>query len=70
MAVGADQRIAGDAEAFQMYLVTDAVAWFGQPDAVAFGGTLDEEMIIKIFWSRLQHIVVDIGNGQFGFDPV
>ena len=50
--------------------MADAVAWAAVGDAEVFGGTLDEEVVVKVFWAALQHIVVDIGNGAFSFYAV
>ena len=70
VAVGTDQGFTWDAEVFQMDLVADAVAWTAVGDAEVFGSTLDEEMVVKIFRAALQHVVVDVGHGAFGFYTV
>ena len=69
MAVGAQQRHAGHAEALQVHLVADAVAGLGAVDAVLAGHGLDILMIVRVLKAGLQGVVVDIRHALPGFDP-
>ena len=68
MAVGAQQCFAGFAEAFQMYLMADAVTGFGEIDTVFGCYCLDIFVVVRIFKTCLQRIVVDVCYGFFCFD--
>ena len=48
--------------------MADAVAGLGQPNPVIGRSTLNKEVVVKIFRSALQHIVVDVGHGPLGAD--
>ena len=62
MAVGADQGVTRHAKPFQMHRMTDAFARFAKPDAISFGSSLDKQLIVKVFRTGLQHVVVDISH--------
>ncbi len=68
MAVGANQRLARDAEPLQVDLVADSVAGPGKIDPVFFCGRLDEAVVVGIFKPRLKCVVVHIGDRAFRFD--
>ena len=65
--VGAEQGLAGHAEAFEVDLVADAVAGAAEADAVRGGDGLEIEVVIGVFRAHLEHVVVDVGHGQLGF---
>ena len=67
VAVGADQGLAGNAEALQMNLMADAVAGTGKVNAVLFGHRLDKAVVVSVFKAGLQGVVVDIGHGLARF---
>ncbi len=67
VAVGADQGLAGNAEALQMYLMADAVAGTGKVNAVLFGDRLNKAVVVGVFKAGLQGVVVDIGDGLSRF---
>ena len=68
MAVGADQRFAGDAEALQMHLMADAVSGAGKANAVLFRHALDKAVIIRVLKAGLQSVVVNVCHTQLRFD--
>ena len=68
VAVGADQGLAGNAEALQMNLMADAVSGTGKVNAVFFGHRLNKAVVVGVFKAGLQGVVVDIGHGLLGFD--
>ena len=70
VAVGTDEGLARYAEAFQMYLMADAVAGAGEPDAVLGGNGLDIAVVVGVLKAGLQGVVVDIGNRTLRLDPV
>lgn len=53
MGVGTDQSLAGFAEAFQVYLMANAVARSGEPHAEFFGRGLDKPMVVGVFKATL-----------------
>ena len=67
--VGTQKRFAGSAEFFQMHLMAYAVSRTGKPQTVFCGNALQIAVIVHVFKIGLQRIVVDVGNGQFGFYP-
>src|SRR5438552_2935005 len=66
VAVRAEQRIAGDGEALQVYLVADAVAGPREIDAVFSGNGLQETMVVGVLEAGLEHIVVNVAHGNVG----
>ena len=68
--VGAQQGIAGHAEALQLHLMADAVAGLGAVDAVLLGYGLDELVIVCVLEAGLQGVVVDVGDALFGADAL
>ena len=68
MAVRADQCLAGNTEALQVYLMADAVARTGKPDTMLLGYAADKPVIISILKTILQCIVVDVCHGKLCFD--
>ena len=68
VAVGADQRFAGDAEPLQMHLMADAVAGAGEIQPVFLTYRLDITVIVGVFKAGLQGVVVDIRDRTLGFD--
>jgi hypothetical protein len=69
MAVSAKKCGSGFCKSFEMDLVADAVAGFGKEDSILRRKGLKKPMIIRILKARLEHIVVNIADGEFGFDP-
>ena len=69
MAVGTNQGFAGNAEPFQVHLVTDAVARTGEPDAVLLSHGTDKPVVVGVFKAGLQGVVVDVSDAALGFDP-
>ena len=70
MAVGADQRLAGHAEALQVHLVADPVAGAGEADAVLLRHGLDIAVVVGVLEAALEGVVVDVGHGQLGAHPL
>ena len=70
MAVGADERLSGDAEALKMDLMADSVSGAREVNAVLFGHRLDKAVVVGVFKAGLQGVVVDIGDGTLCFDAV
>ena len=68
MAVRADQRFAGDAEPLQMHLMADAVAGAGEVQPVLFAYGLDIPMVVGVFKTGLQCVVVNISDGALRAD--
>ena len=68
--VGADERLAGNREALEMHLMTDAVARTGEVDAVLLAHRLNEAMVVGVLKARLQGVVVDIGDRALGANAV
>ena len=66
VAVGADEGLAGFAEALQMHLMADAVAGAGEVDAVLFTHRLDIAVVVGVLKAGLQGVVVDIGHAALG----
>ena len=62
MAVRADQGLARHAKALQMHLMADTIARTGEIDAVLLGNAADETVVICVFETALQGVVIDIGN--------
>ena len=68
MAVRAQQRRAGLAEAFQMDLMADAVACAGADDAEAGRRALEIEMIVVVLETDLLGVVIDIYQRKVRLD--
>ncbi len=66
VAVRAQQQVAGGAEALQVYLVADAVPRPREVDPVLGGHGLEEAVVVRVLEARLEHVVVDVGDGEFG----
>ena len=66
VAVGADERLTGHAEAFEMHLVTDAVPRTGETYAVPRGDRAYVTVVVGVFKPRLQGIVVNVGDRELG----
>ena len=49
--------------------MADAIARLAIIDAVLFGKRLEEAVIVAVFKSSLEDVVVDIDGGVFYFDP-
>ena len=62
MAVAAQQRQSRHAEALQLHLMADTVSRFGAENPVLLCHALNILVIIRVFKSRLQGVVIDIGN--------
>ena len=62
VAVGADQGFSGNAEPLQVYLMTDPITGPGKPDSVLFCHRLQVAVIVRIFKTGLQRIMVHIGD--------
>ena len=69
MAVAAQQRHARHAEALQLHLVADSVSGFRAPDPVLLRDALDILVVVRVFKSGLQRIVVDVCHAPAGLDP-
>ena len=69
MAVGTDQGFAGDAEAFKVHLMADAVARARKIDTVFFAHGLYVAVVVGIFKAGLQRVVVNIRHRKLGAYP-
>ena len=69
MAVGADKGLAGNAKTFQMDLMTNSIAGAGIINSMFLGDGLDKAVIVRVFKTGLEGVVVNIGNGTFRLDP-
>ena len=69
MTVRADQRFSRNTEAFQMHLMTDTVAGSGKTDTMLFCDRTDKTMVVRIFKTVLQCVVVNVGNRAFCLYP-
>ena len=69
MAVGADEGLAGDAEALQVDLVADAVAGAGEVQAVLLCHGLDVPVVVGVLKAGLQGVVVDVGHAALRPHP-
>ncbi len=70
VAVGAEHRQAGAAEALHMHLMRDAVSRTAEVDAVAGAGGLQVAMIVGVLVVGLQQVVVDVLGGQVDLHPL
>ena len=70
MAVAAQQRLAGLADALQLHLMADAVAGLAQIDAVLAGDGGDIAVVVRVFKAGLQGVVVDVGHAALGLDAL
>ena len=70
MRVGTEQGLARHAEALEMHLMADAVAGAREPQSVPRRDALEIAVVVHVLEVFLERVVVDIGNGEFGFDPV
>ena len=68
MAVRAEQRFAGNAKALDVDLVANTIARLGKSDAVLAGNRLDVHVVVGVFETGWQGIVVDVGDGEVRFD--
>lgn len=68
MAVGAQQGLARLTEPFQVYLVANTVAGTGKIDAVFGGYGAQKAVVVSIFKSWLQGIMIYIADRQLCFD--
>ena len=66
VAIRADERLAGLAEALKVHLMADAVAGTREPDAVLCGHGLQIAVVVRVFKAGLQRVVVDVGHAQLG----
>ena len=66
VAVRADERLAGLAEALEVHLMADAVAGAREPDAMLCGHGLQVAVVVRVFKAGLQRVVVDVGHAQLG----
>ena len=62
--VGTDHRGAGPAEAGLVDGMGDSVAGLGEPQAVALGRRLEEQVVLRVLLIRLEEVVVDVLDGQ------
>ena len=69
MTVGADKSLAGLAKTLQMDLMADTVAGTGEPNTVLGGDGLQITVVITVFKTALQGIMVHVGNTQFCLNP-
>ncbi|MPN36234.1 hypothetical protein SDC9_183743 [bioreactor metagenome] len=69
MGIGAKQRFARRAEAFEVDLMADAVARRRKFDALGRRHRLEIEVVVAVFRSALKHVMIDIRERQLGFDP-
>ena len=70
MAVGADEGLAGLAEALKVYLMADSVTGTGEPDTVLLCHGTDEAVIVRILESALEGVVVDVCHGTLSLYSV
>ena len=68
VAVGADEGLAGLAEPLQVDLVADAVAGTGEVHAVLGGHGLQVTVVVGVFVTALEGVMVHIGYAQLGLD--
>jgi hypothetical protein len=69
MTVSADECFPRFSESFQMNLMTNPVPRSGKIEAMFPGNTLKILMIVCILKSDLDGVMIDITDGQLGFDP-
>ena len=67
MAVRAEERCSRHAEALEVDLVTYAVAGTGKIYTVFFRYGCDEVVIVSVFASRLQSVMIYVSQRLFGF---
>ena len=65
-----DKGFAWNTKVFEMYLVANTVARTRIGETEVFSGTLNEQVVIKVFRATLQHVVVDVSHRTFGFNTV
>ena len=63
VAVGAQQRLAGDVEPLELDLVADAVAGPGEVDAVLRRDALQVRVVVGVLEAGLERVVVDVADG-------
>ena len=68
--VGAQQRLAGDTEAFKVHLVADAVAGTGEVHAFGGGDRLQVQVVVHVLRTVLRGVVVDVGHRQLRLRPL
>ena len=68
MAVGADQGLPRYTEAFEVHLMANPVPRAGETHAVARGDRTEIGVVVRILKPRLQGVMIDIGDRQFGLD--
>ena len=64
MAVGAEKSFARNAVVFKMQLMANTVSGLAEQNSVPLSNAFDKSVIVCIFKTCLQGIVVDIGNGK------
>jgi hypothetical protein len=69
MAVGADKSFARLSESFQMNLMANAVARSGKVEAVFFRHGLNESVVVGVFKSRLESVVIYVCHRKLRADP-
>ncbi|EQD23940.1 MAG: hypothetical protein D084_Lepto4C00659G0001 [Leptospirillum sp. Group IV 'UBA BS'] len=70
MAVGSEEGLAGFPKSLKMNLMADPVSRARKHNPVSGCNRLEVTMVIRIFEPGLQHIMVDIGDGQLGLDMI
>ena len=65
MAVRTNQGFTWHAEPFQMYLMANTIARTGEINTVLLGNAADKAVVVCIFKTTLQSVVVNIGNAAF-----
>ena len=67
VAVGADKGLAGNSEPLKMNLMANSVARTGIINAVLFCDRTDKAVVVGIFKTGLQGVVVNISDRALGF---
>ena len=69
VAVAAEQSHPRNAEALQLHLVADPVPGLRAPDPVLLRNALDVLVVVRVFKTGLQRVVVDVGHAPAGLHP-
>ncbi len=70
MAVGTEESLSGNTEAFAMHLMADAVTGSAEDYTVLGGYRLEIAVVICVFEPVLQHVVIDVADRPFGTNGI
>lgn len=68
MGITAQKGRSGSAEAFEVNLMANPIAWARVINPHLSGNALEIEMVVVIFRSELGHIMIDVADRQFCAD--